>query len=240
MMNRKDNKGIVKVLVDSREKKMTNKAIAFFKNQRILTEKQPLQDGDLIFILNNQEKVFIERKSFPDYVSSYITKNHIQDQALRLSQYPYYACIVHGNISNLRRIKKLQKITQNSVDKMTANLMLFYKLPIFFVDNQVEYLKLSLLIAQTVAKHHGKQLNSTLIQGGLRHRPDINILTAQKDIGQKKAELLLKEFGSPANVLNASREDLLKVKGIGDAMVSNIYELKKIYEEGVDNDSEKV
>lgn len=215
---------------------MTNKSLVFFKNQGILAEKHNNADGDLIFILKNNEKVFIERKSYPDFVSSYIKNQHIQDQAMRLSEYNYYACIVHGNIFDLKRIKSLNRINQDSVDKMTANLMLFYKLPIFFVDNETQYLKLSLLIARTVAKRHGKELQSISFNGGLKTRPDINILAAQKDIGVKKAELLLNELGSPAAVLDASREDLLKIKGVGDAMVANIQELKDIFYNGVNHE----
>ena len=84
-------KYISKVLIDSREQKMTNKSLVFFKNKRILTEVCALDDGDLVFLLKNKEKVYIERKSFSDYVSSYIKNNHIQEQAVRLSEYNYYA-----------------------------------------------------------------------------------------------------------------------------------------------------
>lgn len=229
----KKNQDIVKVLVDTKEQKMTNKSLVFFKKQGIFVEKNANPDGDLIFILKNKKMVFIERKSYSDLVTSYIKNHHIQDQAVRLSKYDYYACIVHGNIFDLKKNKALSRITQDSVNKMITNLMLFYKLPIFFVENENQYLKLSLLIANTVAKHHGKELSSVNLVGGLQSRPDIGILAAQKDIGVKKAELLLNEFGSPSAVLNASREDLLQVKGIGDAMVANIKELKKIYEEGM-------
>lgn len=232
-MTNKHNKDIVKVFVDSKEQQMTNKSLVFFKNHGIPSEKKANKDGDLIFILKNQQKVYIERKSYTDFVSSYIKNNHIQDQAIRLSEHPYYACIVHGNIFDLKRVKALSKISQDSINKMTANLMLFYKLPIFFVQNENQYLKLSLLIAQTVSKHHGQQLQTLSLNNNLTNRVDIKILAAQKDIGLKKAELLLDTFGSPSAVLNASREDLLKVNGIGDAMVANIQELRDIYNHGV-------
>lgn len=229
----KKNQHISKILIDSREQKMINKSIVFFKNHHIPAEVQTLQDGDLIFLLDNQEKVYIERKSFPDYVSSYIKNKHIQDQAIRLSAYNYYACIVHGNILDLRKIPALRKISQDSINKMTANLMLFYKLPIFFVEDEKQYLKLALLIANAVGKHHGKELSSVTLATGIKTRPDISILASQNNIGIQKAKLLLDEFGSPSAVLNASREDLLKVKGVGDAMVANIQELKDIFENGV-------
>lgn len=226
-------KYISKVLIDSREQKMTNKSLMFFKNKQILTEVRALEDGDLVFLLKNKEKVYIERKSYSDFVSSYIENQHIQDQAIRLSKYDYYACIVHGNIFDLKKIKRFSHITQNSVNKMTANLMLFYRLPIFFVDNEVQYLKLSLLIANTVAKHHGKQIEIIPLDKVKKARPDIKILMAQDNIGIQKAKLLLDIFGSPKAVLNASREDLLQIKGIGNAMVANIKELKMIFEKGV-------
>lgn len=227
-------KQIIKVLIDSREPtRLQNKALTFFKKRGIPAEVHTNKDGDLVFLLKNQEKVFIERKSYSDFVSSYIKNNHIQDQAIRLSEYNYYACIVHGNIFDLKRVKALSRINQDSVDKMTINLQLFYKLPIFFVQDDIQYLKLSLLVAETVSKHHGKELESINLSGGLRSRPDIGILAAQKDIGIKKAEMLLNTFGSPQNVLNASREELLEIKGVGDAMVASIQELKDIFENGV-------
>lgn len=231
---------VSKVLIDSREQKMANKALSFFKGRHIIAEIQTLKDGDLIFLLQNQEKVYIERKSFSDYVSSYIKNNHIQDQAIRLSEYNYYACIVHGNIRDLQRVFALRRISQDSVDKMTANLMLFYKLPIFFVSDEKQYLKLALMIAETVAKHHGKALESMSLSGGMKARPDIKILAAQDNIGFQKAKMLLDEFGSPEAVLNASREDLLKIKGVGNSMVSNIKELKQVYENGVKDEQKKV
>ena len=226
-------KYISKILVDSREQKMTNKALAFFKSKQILTEIHTLTDGDLVFLLKNKEKVYIERKSFSDYVSSYIKNNHIQEQAVRLSEYNYYACIVHGDIQDLKKIPALKRISQNAIDKMTANLMLFYKLPIFFVKNENEYLKLAFTIANVVGKHHGGELASVHLKNGIRSRPDISMLVAQDNIGVQKAKMLLDRFGSPSAVLNASREDLLEIKGVGDAMVSNIKELKQIYEEGL-------
>lgn len=212
---------------------MTNKSLTFFKGQGILAEKHSNEDGDLIFILKNGEKVFIERKSYSDFASSYMKNQHIQDQAIRLSKYRYYACIVHGNIFDVKRVKALEYITQDSIDKMTANLMLFYKLPIFFVENENQYLKLSLLIANTIAKHHGKSIEVIPLTKERKARPDVKILTAQDNIGVQKAKLLLDAFGSPKAVLEASREDLLKIKGVGNAMVANIKELKMIFENGV-------
>ena len=240
ILTTKKQKYISKVFIDSREQKMKQKASAFFSKKNIPTEITSLQDGDLVFLLNNHEKVYIERKSYTDFVSSYIKNNHIQNQAIRLSEYDYYACIVYGSVLDLQRVPALKRISQDSINKMTINLSLFYKLPIFFVSDEKQYLKFALMIAETVYKHHGKELSLEGPNVNQKVRKDIRILTAQDNIGIQKAKMLLDEFGSPEAVLNASREDLLKIKGVGDSMVSDIRELKRIYTQGVDNDKKKV
>lgn len=232
MVNKKT--AIVKVFIDTREQKVRNQALTFFKNQNIMAQEHANEDGDLIFILKGGSKLYIERKSFSDFASSYI-KKHIQDQAIRLSKYDYYACIVHGNINQLKNISILSKIKQPSIDKMAHNLMIFYKLPLFFVDNIGQYFNLSMQLAESVAKHNGVNISSIKLQEGFKARPDISMITAQNDIGFKTADMLLNEFGSPKNVLNASRKDLLNIKGIGDGTISKIKALKHIYEEGLND-----
>ena len=101
---------------------------------------------------------------------------------------------------------------------------------------KIQYLKLALNIAETVGKHHGQEIETISLGDTIKARPDIKILTAQDNIGIQKAKLLLNNFKSPEAVLNASREDLLKIKGVGDSMVANIKELKYIYEHGVKDD----
>jgi Fanconi anemia group M protein len=226
------NNDIIKVFVDSREQKVGKQSVVFFNNQNIMAEEHANKDGDLLFILKDGVKLYIERKSYSDFASSYI-KGHIQDQAIRLSEYPLYACIVHGNINDLKKVSALRRLQQSSIDKMTHNLMLFYHLPIFFVDNVVQYLKLSLELAQSVVKHKGQNIEALRLGSGFKNRPDISILSAQNSIGYKTSDMLLKEFGSPQAVLNASRKDLLKIKGVGDSTISKIKELKDVYENGV-------
>ena len=50
---------------------------------------------------------------------------------------------------------------------------------------------------------------------------------------RKNGITIIKEFGSPQKVLNASRDELKNIKGVGDRAVKEIKTLKKIFEEGV-------
>lgn len=231
------------VFVDSKELDMIDKTTAYFKLKGIPVTKKTLGDyGDLAVFLSSHQILNVERKTMADFCSSYIS-GHIQDQAIRMNKASYnYCCIVYGDISELKRISKkypaLKKITQKSIDKMAAKLEILYGLPVFFVKNEAQYFTKIMELAEMIDKASGKkvQVKSKVT---IQNRPDINLLTVtpkdgERSIGEKTAKLLLKEFGTPQNVFNASREELLKVKGIGEATVSTIKSLKKVFEEGLE------
>lgn len=224
---------IVKAWVDASEKKMVKKTLAFFNKKGIECEKKPLENGDVVLLLSNQEYFAVERKSFSDFVQSYIKNDHLQDQAYRLNNnFKNYCCIVHGSIEDLYRIKALRRIKQPAVDKMAAKLEVIYKLPIFWVDNEAQYLNKIMDLAEMIVKEGGAKVKAKS-SVSIKNRPDVHILTAGSNIGDKTALLLLKKFGTPQNVLNASREELLSIKGVGDGTVSDIKALKKLFEEGI-------
>lgn len=225
-------KDIIKVLVDSREKKVLDKSLIFFQKQGIPAEKNTNKDGDLVFVLKDTTPVFIERKSFCDFCQSY-NSGHLQEQCIRLSQKDFACVIVHGNIHQCRNVPTLKHINKTSVDKMTTNIMMLYKIPVFFVDNELSYLKLCLTIVESISKNKDKSLDIIHTSPNIQSRPDLSILTSQPNIGYKKAQLLLDTFGSPKAVFEATRNELLSVKGIGDGMVADIQQLKDAFENGV-------
>ena len=223
---------IIKVLVDSREQKMLNKSLIFFKQQGIPAEENANKDGDLIFVLKDSTPIFIERKAICDFCQSY-NSGHLQEQCIRLSQKDFTCIIVHGNIHQCRNVPGLKYINQTSVNKMTTNIMMLYKIPVFFTDNEVSYFKLCLTIVEAILKNKDKSLDIIHTQANIQSRPDLSILTSVPNIGVKKAQLLLDEFGSPKAVFEASRNELLSIKGVGDAMVADIQKLKDAFENGV-------
>lgn len=226
------NKDIIKVLVDTREQQLLNKSLIFFKQQGIPAEENANKDGDLVFILKDSTPVFIERKTICDFCQSY-NSGHLQEQCIRLNEKDFACIIVYGNIHQCRNIPTLRHINQNSVNKMTTNIMMLYKIPVFFVDNEVSYFKLCLTIVSSISKNKDRSLDVIRTHAKIQSRPDISILTSGNNIGAKKAQLLLDEFGSPKSVLEASRSELLAIKGVGDAMVADIQQLKDAFENGV-------
>ena len=231
------HKDIIKVYVDKKELDMKKKSLAFFTMKKIPVEERLLGDfGDIALLLTCKQYLNIERKTFQDFTTSYIS-GHIQDQAFRMNRVcNNYCVIVYGNINDLkplgRRYPAVKHIKQSSIDKMTMTLEMIYKCPVFFVDNEQQYFQKIMEIAENINKHAGETLQNKSIST-LKNRKDVDIIMLANKIGQKTALTLLKEFKTPEKVLNASRQDLKKINGIGDATVSDIKDLRKIFYEGL-------
>lgn len=226
------------VFVDGKEQEpMVKKTIAFFKSKGVIASKKTLGDyGDIAVFLKSHQILNVERKTIADFCSSYMT-GHIQDQAVRMNKVSSnYCCIVYGNIQDLKRLSNkvpgIDRITQKSIDKMVIKLEILYGLPVFFVDNEAQYFTKIIEVAEAVHKA-GNQKVKIKSKVTIKNRPDINILTIAPKIGEKTALLLLEHFNTPQAVLNASRKELLSIKGIGDATISDIKALKKVFEEGL-------
>ena len=229
-------KSIIKVYIDTAEKDFVKKSIMFFKKQKIPYEEKSLEDGDLRVVLKTHDVFCVERKRYDDFASSYIT-GHLQDQAVRMNEnQKYYAVIVHGGMEDIYRAANynpaLKRIkNKNTIDKMYHRMELIYKCPCFFVDSDIEYFKTVMAISETLAKAGGL---TTIVKTevGVKKNKPLSILMQAEKIGQKTAELLLQEFGSPKNVLSASRDELLEINGVGDGTVTELKRLKEAYENG--------
>ena len=231
------HKDVIKAYVDKKELAMKKKSIAFFKAKKIDAEEKLLGDfGDVALLLTCKQYLNIERKTFQDFTISYIS-GHIQDQCFRMNKVcNNYCIIVYGSIDDLKSLARkypaVKYIKQRSIDKMVLNLEMVYKCPVFFVQNEQQYFNKILQIAEVINKHNGESLQNKSIST-LKNRKDVDILMQGHKIGQKTALALLKEFKTPEKVFNASRSELKKVNGVGDATVGDIKELAKIFYEGV-------
>ena len=234
-MARKKSSPILKVWIDSKEQKFVKKSKMFFDNKKIPNEVKSLEDGDLKILLQSKDVFLVERKRYDDFAKSYI-KKHLQDQAIRMNnQYKYYCCIIHGDMSDIRRAAQydpaLKRIKQSSIQQMYQKMELIYKCPCFFVDNDVQYFNKVVELSKMLAKANGiNTIVKTSVQ--VKEHPELSFLMVGNEIGEKTARLLINEFGSPQNVFEASREELKKVSGVGDITVSNIKELKEVFENG--------
>ena len=232
----KKSNPITQAIIDSKEQSFVKKSQVFFDKKGIENEVKALSDGDLKLVLSNDKEFVVERKRYDDFVASYIN-NHLQDQAIRMNNnYPYYCCIIHGDMSDVRRAANynpaLKRINQSSVNKMHETIELIYKLPCFFVKSEKQYFSKVISLSNRIVKSDNVNLVKTNVQ--INNQPELSLLMVAGGIGEKTARLLLNEFGSPQNVLNATPENLLQVNGVGKVTVNEVKKLKEVFENGND------
>ena len=226
---------IVKVFIDTKEQSFVKKSKMFFDNKNIYNEEKSLDDGDLKILLSTKEFFTVERKRYDDFASSYI-KKHLQDQAIRMNDNcKYYCVLVHGGMEDIYRAANynpaLKKINQKSIEKMHQKMEMVYKCPCFFVDNEAQYFNKVIELCNMLVKVNGlnRIVKSSIT---IEEHPDLSFLMVGNGIGEQTAQNLIDVFGSPKDVLYASREDLLEVNGVGDSTITKIKELKRVFENG--------
>ena len=238
MARKKKNNAIIKVLVDTKEQGFVKKSMAFFKKKGIYAEEKALEDGDLKVLLSSKEFFLVERKRYDDFVSSYINKkNHLQDQAVRMNEnYKYYCCIIHGSFDDVIRASNfnpsLKRVRESTVQKIYQKMELVYRLPCFFVETDSQYFNKVVELSEMLVKASGM---NTIVKTSVRieSHPELSLLmSGHNGIGEKTAQILINNFNTPQNVLNASREELLDIDGIGEGTVLKIKELKDVFENG--------
>lgn len=233
----KEDSPIIKVFVDTAEKDFVKKSMVFFKNKGIYADEKALEDGDLKILLKTKEFFVVERKRYDDFVSSYIGKErHLQDQAVRMNQNcKHYCCIIHGDFGDVQRAAKynpsLKRVKESTVTKIYQKMEMIYKLPCFFVDNEIQYFNKIMELSKMLVKANNiNVLSKSTI--GIEDRSDLSILMSGGGIGEGTARLLINNFGTPKDAIYASREELLDIKGIGEGTVLKIKELKEVFENG--------
>jgi ERCC4-type nuclease len=194
----KKSNPIVHAFIDSKEQSFVNKSRVFFDNKGIENEVKALSDGDLKLLLSNGKEFIVERKRYDDFVASYIN-NHLQDQAIRMNNnYPYYCCIIHGDMGDIYRAANynpaLKRINQRSVEKMHETMELIYRLPCFFVKDEKQYFNKIMSLSNRIIKTDNFNLVKTSAK--VNNQPEVSILMIANGVGEKTARLLLNEFDS--------------------------------------------
>ena len=97
-----------------------------------------------------------------------------------------------------------------------------------FAENTLDQTLIEDSADNTHQKGHRERLRERVLNGGAQHLADYELLEmllfAASPRGDTRpiARNLIKEFGSLAGVMSASREKLLKISGVGDAVIATI------------------
>ena len=166
-----------------------------------------LRSGDYLV----DGSVLIERKTVSDLALS-IIDTRLFKQAARLNKSSYRsAFIIEGSPSQLAS----SGLTRESLQGALISLTLIFNIPVFRSLDKEETARILVYIARQL-RHRGKGLyNRVKRKPKTQKARQLRILQTFPGIGKDRAQSLLRQFGSLEKCVTASRDELMKVDGIG-------------------------
>jgi ERCC4-type nuclease len=214
-------------LVDSREKKELTLAIV--ERKGIPHRVTALTAGDFALRDLNCKPVRtivgIERKAIPDLMGS-IQSQRIFEQCKRLVDlYDIPYLMISGDIGDyLRRMDKIHlKTNINVIYGTIASLSVKGGIQVMWFPDDVTLIDVAYRICEKVSE--GKYDQGFRKKEKYLNFTARNILSGVPGITPSLAGDLLKTFGDLKGVANAPKDDLTKVKGVGDSMADKIITL---------------
>lgn len=173
--------------------------------------------------------VTIERKTVPDLVSS-IMSGRLEDQMRRLSQKNCPMLLITGSFMDYKKYAKRSRFTQDQMIGAIASCVVKYGLrSVIWIQNigsNANAIGLNLATKLLVKTAEGKldRIPDRRLKNrdGNQQRELVGLLCG---VPSNISEELLSVFKTPRAVINASEEDLLKVKGIGKTRVKRMKSL---------------
>ncbi|MGQ4833521.1 MAG: ERCC4 domain-containing protein [Candidatus Asgardarchaeia archaeon] len=226
-----------KLYVDTREPSNIQEIMkSLFPNK---VEIKILDVGDFIFDFIKYV-VITERKSIEDFVNS-IRNNRIWEQLQKIAnikemhgkEVKRKVLLIDGTLDQF--MPDSQFLSEKQKNKFYASIMgaiqqivFVYGVPIIFADNQVALKQFFRILVKR--EENGKKdaipsvkctKEENRFSGEIDYR--IVMLTAIPTIGPQLAKNLLKRYRSIRNIVNATKESLAKVPGIGTKRAEIIF-----------------
>ncbi len=212
----------IRIYVDHREGELST----LLSELGVDVNKALLEVGD--FILSSD--VVVELKTVSDFVTS-LVDGRLFKQAKELKRnFPKPLYIIEGTLHEMFD----SGVHPNALRAALISLTLDQRFPLLFSQSKEETADLLILIAKREQFKNSKEVS---LRGSRRLKSLFEqqqfLIEGLPLVGPKLAKSLLREFGSPEEVLTASFEDLQKVDKMGKKKAATV---RKLLEEQYEED----
>lgn len=162
----------------------------------------------------------VERKSASDFAGS-IMSGRIFEQVARMKlSYKCPVVLIEGD-----RRKTYSGIKPQAVSAAISSLMAIQRISVVTTTDKAE----TAYVLATMARHLQEGLGYEINLHPEKPKPNDEaaryVISSLPGIGAGNAKKLFDHFGSIFNTMNASPEDIMKIKGIGPKIALRIYDL---------------
>ncbi|RLI34777.1 DEAD/DEAH box helicase [Candidatus Bathyarchaeota archaeon] len=204
-----ERKPQLKVLVDYREG--ATPTVRELLRLGVAVELKSLEIGDYVV----SGEVAVERKRLEDFARSLMDGRLFEQARSLVSAYPRAVLLVEGENLGVN-------LSPQAFWGALLSLLYDFKLPVVWVRNAKEAAHVIMLLAR---REQEESKSYPTLRGGkpptLRELQEF-IVSGLPGVETTLAKRLLKFFGSVEAVFTASREELLKVKGVGEKLAERI------------------
>lgn len=170
------------------------------------------------------DRILVERKTCRDFVDTLIDRDLLGQIRNMAMQCVKPVLIIEGGDLYTQR-----DIHPNAIRGTLAAIGINFGVTIFTTNSPQETAEMLMILARREMEGDSQQRGSALkqIYRGNSEAQEA-IISALPDIGLKQARSLLNALGSVHAVLNAEKEDLVQIAGIGAKKAERIYELSRL------------
>lgn len=210
--NKKKNEDILKIIVDHREYR--SNVVKNLSVKGVTIEPQQLDTGDYIV----SSRIGVERKNVDDFLESLIEGKLFKQISQLREAYSRPVLILEGENLFTKR-----NINHNAIYGSLASITVDYGIPVLTTKNAMDTADLLRVIAKREQKDENK---SVAVRG---FKPQMSLKERQQflieglpNVSAVIAKRLLNHFGSIRGIANADEKSLMKVKGVGKNIASEI------------------
>jgi DNA excision repair protein ERCC-4 len=203
------------IAVDDRERS-SGVAEALWQRPGVSIAVRRLQTGDY----QVDDTLIVERKTLADFALS-VRDGRLFHQVGRLTrQQRMRACLIlEGTPDRYKHLAIPKPAFQGALITVT----LVFGLPVLRSATPEETADLILFAARQLQRREVRPPRRRWIRVGGINRHQLLLLQAIPEVGSKKAEWLLRAFGTPADVAAASVDQIATVEGIGPNTAKKVY-----------------
>lgn len=205
---------VVAVLADHREK--DNKTVKELIDMGISVRTGQLESADYLV----SGRVGVELKKVPDFVASIIDGRMLEQVRGLKQNFDKTVLIIEGE----EDIYAVRKVHANAIRGMLASIVLDFNVPVLYTKNPRDTAGLLAVMAKREQdkerdfSYHERKPHS------LKEQQEF-LVSALPGIGVQTARNLLNYFGSVKSLVNASREELIALEGVGEKTSERLIKL---------------
>ena len=196
------------IKIDDRESKEFQSICSIFFNEYKISH---LLVGDIVV----DDQVCFEHKTPNDFISSIYDGLLFKQIGQMKANYQYSYIIVSGSMTD---IISTPNTKYNSLMAAISSCLV-RGCPIIFCDNYENVCDIIKRLSTKLLDRKSRTI--PIIEIPIKH-DQLRLICSINGISEKKGIALLDRFNSPMNVFEASRKELLEVKGIGNKIVDRI------------------